>query len=73
MKHIKRLYNYLFNPHLGYCIGGVMYYYDGSPYIGYVLYSKYRFCGIVGHTRIAYCYDREDLNKTMDRLNICLN
>jgi hypothetical protein len=69
---MKRLFNYLFALDLGYFIKDVWYSYEGEMYVGYVICRGYRFFGIFGYDRVSHCFDMNEVNKTLTRLNIVL-
>lgn len=69
---MKRIFNYLFNPNLGYFLKEIWYPFEGEMYVGYVICKGYRFMGIFGYDRIIHCYDMEVVKKNLTRLNITL-
>ena len=69
---MKRLIKYLFNSEVGYFAERIKYDSDGVPYIGYLLYRKYRWFGIPCTKRIAVCVDYEHLLNTLKRFNLKL-
>jgi hypothetical protein len=67
---MKRIIKFLFNPDTGYFLKYRYYYFNGQPYIYYVVCHGFRFCGIPMSDRVAYCYDMYAVNKLAQQKNI---
>ena len=69
---LKTIINFLFNENVGYFINEHVYYYEGQPYIGYVICQGFRFFGVYGYTRIAHAHDKQTLLEVIRRFNLPL-
>lgn len=67
---LKKIVNYLFNDNVGYFVQEHIYFYEGRPYIGYVVCQGFRFFGIYGYTRIVHTPDKETLIEDITRLKL---
>lgn len=69
---MKKIKNFLFHNN-GYRIEEMIYDYEGSPYLGYILHYEWSLFGIRGSDRIAICCDKEILNKELEIRSLNFN
>ena len=69
---IKDTWKKLFNTNVGYYLKEIYYPFEGKTYVGYVICKGYLFLGFFGYDKVAYCYDMDEVNETITRLNITL-
>ena len=62
----------LFNTNTGYFIDKLVYYYEGEPYLGYILCQGYVLFVIPGYDRVGIYCDKESLLNSMKILGIKL-
>lgn len=63
-KYIQKIKYFLFHNN-GYRIQELIYDYEDSPQLGYILHYEWVLCGIRGCDTIAICCDKEKLNKEL--------
>ena len=70
--NMKRIWNFFFNPNVGYVLHSHFYDFEGNTFIGYVICKEFRFMGLYGYDRIAFCIDMNEVRETLTRLGISL-
>jgi hypothetical protein len=68
---LKRFIHFLFHG-CGWSVENRIYYYEGKPYMGYILCYDYVMFGIPTYDRVAACHDKEALQRELDIRGIVL-
>jgi len=58
---IDNLINYMFNDNIGYSVKHKYFYIEGVPHSYYIIYNRYRWCGITFADRVSFCLDMQEV------------
>ena len=65
---MKKLFSKIFNSDTGSFIEEVVYFYEGKPLIGYVVYRGYIMFGLCGHDTLGVFLTRDEAEKFIEIL-----